>query len=57
MESTTLSTRRWELAKHYFQRYVADELALDPRPLMPAVRHALWRAAYQEAVKQLRGPL
>jgi hypothetical protein len=53
MKSTDLSTRRWELAKHYFRRYVADELALDPRPLLPPLRRALWRAAYEEARKQL----
>jgi hypothetical protein len=53
MKSTDLSTRRWELAKHYFRRYVEDEMRLDPRPLAKVVRRALWRAAYEEAKAQL----
>jgi hypothetical protein len=56
MKPTDLSTRRWELAKHYFRRYVADEAALDPRPLAQVVRRALWRAAYEEAKAQLERP-
>lgn len=54
MKSTNLSTRRYELAKHYFRRYAAAELALDPRPLVKAMRRALWRAAYEEAKLQLQ---
>jgi hypothetical protein len=49
MESTTLSTRRWELAKRIFGALLETAEEVAGRELDPVERRLVWRAAYEAA--------
>ncbi len=59
MLSTDLSTRRWELAKHYFGLYEREvrSWSTTGAPLNRIERQALWRQAYAAARDRLQTPL